>query len=442
MPSTVLAPCHVSAVTPSPRRPLSLVSGSSDAAPRLALVGEGLTTPLSTGGEVEYANFDYAASAPCLASVAAAVTEALGEYASAHRGAGLPSQRTTERYELARVAVGEFLGCREDDAVVFTRNTTDAMNLLAHALPNDARVVVFASEHHATLLPWREPVRLPAPSILVEAVRSVDAALRELRRGGDDAPILVAVTGASNVTGELWPVAEIGLVAHRHGARVALDAAQLAPHCAVNVAALGVDYVAISGHKLYAPFGAGALAGRADWLEAATPYLAGGGASSHVGDATHDIGWAAGPARHEAGTPNVVGAVALAEACRALAEADQAALAVGEAALLTRLRRGLNAIPGLHDLTLFGPDCPRVGIAAFAVEGLDSGELARVLSDEYGIGVRAGLFCAHPLTRRLLLDAALPATAVRASLGVGSTEAQVDRLVTAVAEISQRSAAR
>jgi selenocysteine lyase/cysteine desulfurase len=349
----------------------------------------------------------------------------------------LLSVKTTQRYEEARATVAGFLGCRDDDAVVFTRNTTDATNLLAHVLPVGTRVVVFGSEHHATLLPWSDAVRLPIPAASGEAVRSVHDALQELRRDGDQRPILVAVTGASNVTGELWPSNEIAVVARRHRARVFLDAAQLAPHRAVNVAALGVDYVAVSGHKLYAPFGTGVLAGRTDWLDAASPYLSGGGASRHVGDATDDIEWATGPARHEAGTPNVIGAVALAAACRALSTAGQDRLADAESSLLKRLRDGLRRIPGLHELTAFGSAAPRVGIVAFTVDGIDAGTLAQRLSDEYGIGVRAGLFCAHPLTRRLLGESGSEqAAAVRASIGLGSTPEHVDRLVAAVSKLA------
>ncbi|MGH3734578.1 MAG: aminotransferase class V-fold PLP-dependent enzyme, partial [Micromonosporaceae bacterium] len=184
-------------------------------------------------------------------------------------------------------------------------------------------------------------------------------------------------------------------------------------------------------------FGAGVLAGRGDWLDAAPPYLAGGGASRYVGDATSDLEWSDGAARHEAGTPNVVGAVALAEACRTLVAAGQDRLAATEQALLERLRSGLTGIAGVRELTTFGPDHPRVGIVAFVVGGLDSGQLAETLSARYGIGVRAGLFCAHPLTRRLLTEAGCgddgTGSAVRASLGLGSTAAHVDRLIAAVA---------
>ncbi|MBM0235476.1 aminotransferase class V-fold PLP-dependent enzyme, partial [Micromonospora sp. STR1_7] len=279
------------------------------------------TAPLDVLGVPGEINLDYAASAPCARAAADAVTELLPWYASVHRGAGALSRRCTLAYEKARQTVGDFFGARPEDHVIFTRNTTDALNLLGRALPAGTTVVTFAGEHHANLLPWpRGSVRLPVPTDPAGAVRALAAALAELRRDSNPAlPVLVSVTGASNVTGELWPVAELARVAHRHGARIALDAAQLAPHAPVDLLALDVDYLAVSGHKLYAPFGAGVLIGRADWLDSAPPYLAGGGATSRVGPATHDVTWATGPARHEGGTPNLLGAVALAAVCTALA---------------------------------------------------------------------------------------------------------------------------
>jgi selenocysteine lyase/cysteine desulfurase len=278
------------------------------------------------------------------------------------------------------------------------------------------------------------------------AIRSLDAALRELRRDADPGrPILVAVAGAGNVTGELWPVAELARVAHRYGARLALDAAQLAPHAPVSLAELGADYVALSGHKLYAPFGAGVLAGRSDWLDAAPPYLAGGGATEHVGPATHDVRWTTGAARHEAGTPNLLGAVALGAVCEALAAADRAALHAHEQALLARLRSGLAGLAGVAELRQFAPAAPRVGIVSFAVAGREPAEVAAALARDHGIGIRDGLFCAHPLTRRLLGEAAgragwgaVPPGALRASIGLGSTREHVDRLLTALREILDR----
>ncbi|HZE40775.1 MAG TPA: aminotransferase class V-fold PLP-dependent enzyme [Stackebrandtia sp.] len=391
--------------------------------------------PLVDGRRVRYANFDYAASAPAVRAAADAVAELLPRYTAVHRGAGWLSRECTRSYERARAQVARFLGCRPDDHVVFTRHTTESMNLLAGALPEGTRVVVFDSEHHANLLPWREPIRLPIPDSPATAVRSIVAALEVL---GRDKPVLVAITGASNVTGELFPVAEICVAARRFGARVLLDAAQLAPHRPVDIAALGVDYVAFSGHKLYAPFGAGVLAGRGDWLDAAAPHLSGGGATAEVGDATCDIAWKRGPARHEAGSPNVLGAVALGAVCEALNGEVWEALVAREEALRERLARGLAGIDGVARLRLFSPGAASVGTVAFVIEGLNSGVAAAALSAEYGIGVRDGLFCAHPLTRRLLLDsrANVDGQALRASVGLGTTTADVDRLVEAVARLA------
>ncbi|WP_026212475.1 aminotransferase class V-fold PLP-dependent enzyme [Longispora albida] len=395
-----------------------------------------MTVRLADGREVPYVNLDYAATAPCAEAAARAVNELLPHYASVHRGAGQLSQLCTKRYEQARESLRDFLGCRTDDALIFTRNTTDALNLLAHALPADTTVVTFATEHHANLLPWQRAVRLPVPASPAAAITAVHAALRELRRSGPEEPLLLSVTGASNVTGELWPIEQLAAAAHLYGARICVDAAQLAPHRRVDIAALDLDYVVLSGHKLYAPFGAGVLAGRADWLDAAEPYLAGGGASAHVGDATHDIRWSTGSARHEGGTPNLLGAVALAAVCDALATADRDVVEAEEESLTARLLEGIRALPYVRELTIFGPDHPRIGVVAFTVDGYASSQVAAKLATEHGIGVRDGLFCAHPLTRRLIgeraADCSGPQTAVRASLGLGSTAEHVDRLINAL----------
>jgi selenocysteine lyase/cysteine desulfurase len=301
-------------------------------------------------------------------------------------------------------------------------------------------VITFASEHHANLLPWHRPIRLPVPGSRAEAVRSLAAALGEVSRE-PRGPILVAVTGASNVTGEIWPVAEMAFVAHRHGARIAVDAAQLAPHLPISLSDLDIDYLALSGHKLYAPFGTGVLAGRSDWLDNADPLTKGGGATARVGDATHDIRWTTGPARHEAGTPNLLGAVALASVCTALERADRSLLHSREQELLARLRSGLSSLDGVELLRTFEPDAPRIGVVSFAVRDRDSSAIAEALARKHNIGLRDGLFCAHPLARRLLGEAAVragwdgvPATALRASIGLGTAESDIDALIDALAE--------
>ncbi|MEV5540477.1 aminotransferase class V-fold PLP-dependent enzyme [Saccharopolyspora shandongensis] len=393
-----------------------------------AVVGRSLQVPLVTGEHIGYANLDHGASAPCLEPVQSAVNELLPWYASVHRGAGFASQVCTRVYEGARDKLRAFVGARRTDSVIFTRNTTDALNLLGRALPRGTSVVVFDTEHHAALLPWSGPRvrRLPAPETPVDAIAALDAALAECPEG----PRLAVITGASNVTGEVWPVAELAKVARRRGARTVLDAAQLAPHRPVRIGELDVDYVAISGHKLYAPFGAGALIGRADWLNAAEPYLAGGGATRLVQE--RSVSWTTGPERHEAGSPNTVGVHALAKACETLA-ANWSDVVEHEETLLRRLRAGLRGVPGLRELRLFDADHDRVGVVSFTIDGQDPGLLAAALSAEHGIGVRDGLFCAHVATRRLLSRAGSDADrAVRVSVGLGTTAEHVDRLVNAL----------
>jgi selenocysteine lyase/cysteine desulfurase len=396
----------------------------------LELVGGDLRVPLVDGGWVRYANLDNAASAPALRAVADVVAELLPYSGSVHRGAGFASLVSTEAYTRARAVVQAFVGARADDLVVFTRNTTDAMNLLAGALPEGARVLSFASEHHANLLPWRGHGgrHLPIPADPAAAIAALDAALR-------DAPTaLVAVTGASNVTGEVWPIEEIVAVAHRHGARVVLDAAQLAAHRPVDVEAWGVDYVAFSGHKLYAPYGAGVLAGRADWLDAGRPHLAGGGAVRRV--TADDVEWATGPARHEGGTPAALGAVAIAAAVGALEQTGWDRIVAHERELLDRLLAGLDALGGVRTRELWPRGHDRVGVVSFAVDGVDPALLAAALGAEHGIGVRDGAFCAHPLMEHLSARDGGPRDAVRASIGVGTSAEDVDRLLDGVARIA------
>ena len=404
---------------------------------RCTIVAAEEDVPLVCGGRVEYANLDYAASAPCLAPAAEALAEALPYYASVHRGAGHHAQVSTDAYERARRSVARFLGVRAEpaDAVVFVRGTTDALNLLARSVPQGCTVVVFESEHHAGLLPWEHPasragsvVRLLPPESPRAAVEAVRAALAAAPQG----PRLLCVTAASNVTGEIWPVRELVAAARAGGARVVVDAAQYVPHLPFSLTETGADYVALSAHKLYAPFGSGVLAGRADWLREAAPYLSGGGATRLVTE--HDVVWNDVPARHEAGSPNVLGAIALAAACDTLAPRVQELLHIRETGLVERLRVGLSGIRGVHELSLWGEEHPRVGIVSFVVDGVPADLLAAALSAEYGIGVRDGLFCAHPLTRRLLPRG--HDRAVRASLGIGTTLEHVDRLVGAVADLA------
>jgi selenocysteine lyase/cysteine desulfurase len=204
----------------------------------LELVGTGTNVPLVTGEWVRYVNLDYAASAPALQTVARAIEEFLPWYSAVHRGAGFKSRVATDAYEQARVSVARFFGARPDDEVIFTRNTTDSINLFESAVPPDVPILAFAGEHHANLLPWRrrEISYLPFPGSPDEALAQLTHRLRDMAR-----PPLVTVTGASNVTGEIWPLAEIVEIAHRAGSRELVHAAQLAPHQPIEMAELGLD---------------------------------------------------------------------------------------------------------------------------------------------------------------------------------------------------------
>jgi selenocysteine lyase/cysteine desulfurase len=412
------------------------------------LIGADSVVPCVDGRRRRYVNLDYAASTPAMAAVWDAVEAFLPWYSSVHRGSGAKSQVSTAAYEDARDAVAEFVGARAEDVVVFVRNTTEAINVLSAALPAGSRVLSSAVEHHSNMLPWRcHDVRLlPFTGSPDELLDECERGLRSARPRID----LVAVTGASNVSGEVWPVAELAELAHAHGAQLFVDAAQLAAHRPIDMAGAGIDLLALSGHKLYAPFGAGALVGDGRRLREKEPLLHGGGAIELV--TPDDVIWADVPQRDEAGSPNVVGAVALAAACRALLDLRMETVAAHERALADRLWGALPGVPGLRRLTLWPDEVDRVGIATFNLDGYRHPLLAAILSAEHAIGVRHGCFCAHPLMTRLLgvpddevdrLAAELRAGrrpglpgAVRASLGLGTTPHDIDRLINALLEVA------
>jgi selenocysteine lyase/cysteine desulfurase len=376
--------------------------------------------PLVDGSTARFVNFDYAASAPPLAAVHRAVTRTLSYYASIHRGQSYLSRVSTAAYERARDTVGRLTGARADDVVVFTRNTTDALNLLAAAVPG--RVVHLDIEHHANLLPWltTESTAVLAGATFAETLDALDHEL------GRAPAALLAITGASNVTGECPPLPQLAELAHRHGARLAVDGAQLAPHRRVEIEAAGIDYLAISGHKLYAPYGGGALIGRRDWLDAAEPHLPGGGAVVSV--TLDGVQWKTSPARHEGGTPNLVGAVALAAGLEALHDLGYDRIASHEMELYARLEQGLRAL-GISLLRIWPEHDDQVAVASFTVPGHRADLVAAYLSAEHGIGVRGGRFCAHPLLERLgLADDG----AVRASIGLGTSAEDVATLLSAL----------
>jgi len=398
--------------------------------------------------ELAEINLDFAATTPALVAAVEAVQAAIPWYGSLHRGGGRKSAYSTTLFEDARCSVARFVGCDNADDVVFVRNTTEAANLLAVALPPGTRVLCSSFEHHANLLPWRQHrvTHLPFTTTAEGFLAATAAALEEAERAGDPFS-LVAITGASNVTGEVSPVAEVARLAHARGALVFVDAAQLAPHRRIDLHDLGADFLAFSGHKVYAPFGTGVLVSPADGLANGSPLLHGGGAVRIV--TLEGVAWAETPRRYEAGTPNLLGAVALGAACNALTSYGMDAIAEHERLLASVLWDGLDAIGGVTQLHQWTDAPDRVGVAAFTAEGWTAHELGTHLADR-GIAVRAGSFCAHPFVAHLLgvdeaetarllheaecgEDVTIPG-AVRASIGLGTTRADIDAFLAAIAE--------
>ena len=417
------------------------------------LVGDALLVPCVDGIDRPYLSLDSAASTPALPAVAQAVTDFLPWYSSVHRGAGYKSQFATAAYEEARAAALRFAG-REgtDDVAIICRNTTEAINHLAYRLrlqPDDV-VVTTVAEHHANLLPW---TRLDIKRRYVECDSAGMFSLEEVTRALDDGPLprLLTITAATNVTGWLPPLDAIIEQAHARGVPVLVDAAQLAAHRPLPAAA---DFLAWSGHKMYAPFGAGILIGPRDAFTEGDPFLAGGGAVDLVD--LDEVIWTDPPEREEAGSPNLIGAVGLHAAITELESIGWDAIVAHDHELASHLRAGLAAIPGVR---LLGPplDVPTLAVAAFVVDEVPHALVAARLSAEFAIGVRHGCFCAHPYLIRLLdLDVdeieryrddlrrgdrrSIPG-AVRASVGLSTTVADIDRFLDAVVVVANGQAA-
>ncbi len=304
-------------------------------APVVELVGSGQLVPCLDGLDRPAIELDQAASTQALPAVAQRVNEFLPWYSSVHRGTGFRSRRATVAYEAARLAVLQFAGRKPDgdDVAILCRNATEAINHLAYRLrlsPSDV-VVTTAVEHHANLLPWGRVAERRYVECTPDGTFTLDDVTAALDTG--PAPALLAITAASNVTGWLPPTDAIIAAAHERGVPVSLDAAQLAPHRPLPAAA---DYLVFSGHKLYAPFGSGALVGHRSTFADGEPFLAGGGAVDLVD--LDEVVWTTPPDREEAGSPNVVGAVALHAAIDTLGAIGWDTIIEHETALGRRLR--------------------------------------------------------------------------------------------------------
>ncbi|MCU0888655.1 MAG: SufS family cysteine desulfurase [Rubritepida sp.] len=351
-------------------------------------------------------------------------------YANVHRGAYRLSEMATEAYEAARGAVQGFLGAARPEEIVFTRNATEAFNLVAHGfgrhlLKPGQVVLVSEMEHHANLVPW-QMLRDAGHGIGLRFIRVTDAGeldLEDLARHLAQGDVgLVSVTHMSNVLGTVTPAAAIARMAHEAGARVMFDGSQAAVHRAVDVRAIGADFYAFTGHKLYGPTGIGVLYARHELLEAMPPFLGGGDMIETV--TLERSTWAAPPARFEAGTPAITEAVGLHAAIDYVNALGMEAIEAHERALVEHASATLARVDGV---TLLGRAQDRGGVFAFSLEGVHPHDLATFL-DRRGICVRAGRHCAEPLHARFGLDGGT----ARASFGLYTTPGEIDALAEAL----------
>lgn len=442
-------------------RPTSGKAGRSPGQdPFPALVGDGRKARTLDGSFVDYIDADNAATTRPFALVNEKVQELLSVYGSVHRGSGVNSQVSTEVFDKARQLLVEFVGGDENRlAVCYTQNTTSAINKLSRKLrlnpASGDRVFLSEFEHSSNDLPWRssDPVRIGASEAGSLDIEALDRALSSAPRTGTK---LVAVTGASNLTGALTPIHEIATVTHEYGGLLLVDAAQLVAHRPIRMVGTGqgdhIDFLAFSGHKMYAPYGGGVLIGDRAILTEAPPDELGGGtidfATPMQFDLTHDAF-----RRENPGTPNVVGAVAMALAGLVLRNvAGFDAIIRHEQQLLDAARDSWTGIAGLRVLCdLDYTASKKCAILSFVMEGYEHGLLAARLSHEFGIGVRHGHLCQHGYVARLLgltasevedirrsvlgHDQGAMYGVVRASLGVANRVEDVFRMGKALEEI-------
>jgi cysteine desulfurase / selenocysteine lyase len=439
-----------------PARGTSGVPRTSGVPARLT-IGSRVRVPVLGGGERRYVNLDNAASTPPFTGVLRTVNRFSRWYSNVHRGMGFKSRLSSHAFEEARDTVARFVRAAPSDVVIFCRNTTHAINHVAQRVDLAERPVVLVSgmEHHSNDLPWRKVGQVV--HIQLDAAGRIDEDhFRSLLRQHGPRVGVVAIAGASNVTGIINPVHRYARLAHEVGARIMVDAAQLAPHRAIDMRPATdpehLDFVVFSGHKIYAPFGAGVLVGPRRLFLENDPYEVGGGTVDVVNQS--DVAWTDLPDREEAGTPCIIGAIALAAAIDRIREIGWPAITGHETALTEIALRRLGGISGL---TLYGDaDASRaknrLGVMAFNLEGRPHAQVAAILSHEWAVGTRSGCFCAQIHVKHLLgIDEAQarqmngrilagdrrdgPGT-VRLSIGVYNTVGDIDRIATALEAIA------
>ena len=350
-------------------------------------------------------------------------------YANVHRGAYRLSEVATNAYEAARGAVARFINAPDVREVVFTRNSTEAINLVAHSwgrgvMRPDQAVLISELEHHANIVPWQmlrdergNPLRV------CRVTDSGELDMEDLAAKLADGKVgLVALAHMSNVLGTVTPVERVVAMAHAHGAKVLLDGSQAVVHRRVDVQAIGCDFYCFTGHKLYGPTGIGVLWGKLEHLDRMPPFLGGGDMIERV--SFEKSTWAKPPARFEAGTPAIIEAVGLHAAIDYVAAIGMPAIEAHERALVDHAMRKLSDVPGL---TLLGRAQDRGGVFAFALDNAHPHDLSTLL-DRAGICIRAGRHCAEPLHTRFGLEQGT----ARASFGLYTTPEEVDYLAGAL----------
>ncbi|MCC5909170.1 MAG: aminotransferase class V-fold PLP-dependent enzyme [Clostridiaceae bacterium] len=421
---------------------------------RKLIAGIDTKVPLINGKYSTAINFDNAATTPPFLSVLEALMNFSPWYASVHRGAGYKSQLSSSCYEDCREIVGDFVGAdMQKHTVIFVKNTTEAINKLSYRLLNkykkDAVVLSSFMEHHSNDLPWRDKYSVDYVDIDCTGRLSLKDLKEKLIQYKGKVK-LVTIAGASNVTGYINPIHEIASLAHEYGAEILVDGAQLVPHAPISMKTSNpseaIDYLVFSGHKMYAPFGTGVLIGPRETFQEGVAEYVGGGTVELV---THNyIRWFDPPLKEEAGSPNMMGVIALVESIKSLQKLDMYLIDNYEKALTTYTINRLKCIP---DIILYGNTIDsrdRLGIVPFNMEGIDHNMLAYMLSYEGGISVRNGCFCAQPYVQRLLNipdeeiqrrigDPTLSHPGVvRISFGLYNTHREVDTLISLLKKIS------
>ncbi|KAJ3076302.1 hypothetical protein HDU99_001368 [Rhizoclosmatium hyalinum] len=404
-------------------------------------------------------NLDNGASTQPTTAVMTAVGNFMKYYSSAHRGNGFKSQIPTWAFEEARVGLLRFVQAREDQHLcIFTKNTTESVNLLAARFPfvKERDVILISSmEHHSSDLPWRKTGHtIVYIAINKDGTLDMDDLQNKVSMYGNSLA-LVCVSGASNVTGILNPIYKVARIAHSVGAQVYIDCAQLVSRRAIDVKDLDdpehLDYIAFAGHKMYAPFGSAVLIGRKDAFSSGTPFLEGGGAVNIV--TLVNVTYKEGAEKEEAGSPNTVGAYAMFIASKQLQQITFSAIENHERALMEYALPKLKKIQGLKLAGDYSIDLgTRGGVISFTIDNIHFNLVAAILGTEFDISVRAGCFCAQPYVMQLLdFDGCIqPAEAlediiredvnnrlgfVRLSFGLGNTFTDVDLVVDALTKI-------